>query len=143
METYLTLFVSSFLAATLFPAQSEAVLVASILYKPSSVFHLVITASVGNVLGACVNWGLGRFCSRPVERRIFGRSRQMDRLFFWYKRYGWTTLLGSWLPFIGDPLTLCAGIMREPLWRFMLVVTIAKSARYLALALAVTGFYSS
>tara|TARA_Y200000002_G_C22649307_1_gene650615 strand:+ start:1234 stop:1641 length:408 start_codon:yes stop_codon:yes gene_type:complete len=134
---------SSFLASTLFPAQSEAILAASILYQPSSVLYLVMIASIGNVLGACVNWGLGRFCSHSVERRIFRRSRKMDRLFGWYKRHGWITLLGSWLPFIGDPLTLCAGIMREPLWRFMLVVTIAKTARYLALALAVTDFFSN
>lgn len=132
---------SSFLASTLFPAQSEVILAASILYQPSSIVYLVMIASIGNVLGACVNWGLGRFCSYSVERRIFRHSRKMDRLFGWYKRYGWITLLGSWLPFIGDPLTLCAGIMREPLWRFMLVVTIAKTARYLALALAVTGFF--
>ena len=134
---------SSFLAATLFPAQSEAVLAASILYRPSSVVYLVMIASIGNVLGACVNWGLGRFFSNSVEQRIFRRSRKMDRLFGWYKPYGWITLLGSWMSFIGDPLTLCAGIMKEPLWRFMLVVTIAKTARYLALALTVTDFSSN
>jgi membrane protein YqaA with SNARE-associated domain len=134
---------SSFLAATLFPAQSEAVLAASILHQPTSIVYLVTIASIGNVLGACVNWGLGRFCSHSVERRYFSRSGKMKRLFGWYKRYGWITLLGSWVPFIGDPLTLCAGIMREPLWRFVLVVTIAKSARYLALALTVTGFFSN
>ena len=134
---------SSFLAATLFPAQSEAVLAASILYQPTSVICLVTIASIGNVLGACVNWGLGRFCSHSVELRIFRRSGKKNRLFGWYKRYGWITLLASWVPFIGDPLTLFAGIMREPLWRFVLVVTIAKSARYLALALTVTGFFSN
>ena len=134
---------SSFLAATLFPVQSEAVLAASILYQPTSVIYLVTIASIGNVLGACVNWGLGRFCSHSVELRIFRRSGKMNQLFGWYKRYGWITLLACWAPFIGDPLTLCAGIMREPLWRFVLVVTVAKSARYLALALTVTGFFSN
>jgi len=143
LETYLTLFMSSFLAATLFPAQSEAFLAALILHEPSSVTYFVVIASVGNVLGACINWSLGRFCSHSVERRIFRRSRKMARFFGWYSRYGWITLFGSWMPIIGDPLTLCAGIMREPLWRFVIVVTFAKSARYVSLALIVTGFFSN
>ena len=134
---------SSFLAATLFLPQFEAVLAASILHRPSSVVYSVTIASIGNVLGAWVNWGLGRFCSHSVEQRIFRRSGRMDRLFGWYKRYGWITLLGSWMPFTGDPLTLCAGIMKEPLWRFMLVVTIAKTVRYPVLALTVTDFFSN
>ena len=133
---------SSYLAATLFPAQSEAVLAASILHRPSSVVYLVTIASIGDVLGACVNWGLGRFCSHSFEQRIFRCSRRTDRLFGWYKRYRWITLRGSLMPFIGDPLTLCAGIMKEPLWRFILVVTFAKTVRYLALALTVTDFFS-
>ena len=134
---------SSFLASTLFPAQSEVILAASILYQPSSIVYLVMIASIGNVLGAFVNWGLGRFCSHSVEQRIFRRSRRMDRLFGWCKRYRWITLRGSLMPFIGNTLTLWAGIMKEPLWRFMLVVTIAKTARYLALALTATEFFSN
>ena len=57
----------------------------------------------------------------------------------WYGRYGRWSLLLSWLPVIGDPLTLVAGIMREPLWRFMLIVTLAKTLRYTVLAAATLG----
>jgi membrane protein YqaA with SNARE-associated domain len=62
-------------------------------------------------------------------------ARAQDR----YQRWGWISLLASWVPIIGDPITLAAGVMREPLWRFVLVVSIAKFGRYFVLATTVLG----
>jgi len=122
------------LAATLIPAQSEAVLVGSILLIPDEAVGFVVVASVGNVLGALINWVLGRFFSDSVGRRLFSDESRFKRVFRWYGRYGWVTLFGSWVPVIGDPITFCAGVMREPVWRFLLVVTFAKTVRYVVVA---------
>ena len=134
MEIYFSLFTSSLLAATLIPAQSEAVLLGSILLIPDQAAGLVLVASLGNVLGAVINWVLGRFFSDSVGRRLFSDESRIKWVSQWYGRYGWATLFGSWIPIIGDPLTFCAGVMKEPLWRFLLVVTFAKTARYVVLA---------
>lgn len=131
------LFLAAFAAATLIPAQSEAVLVALILNAAHPLWLLLVVATVGNVLGSVVNWALGRFLIRFSERRWFPVSpRQLDRATAWYARRGHWSLLGAWLPVVGDPLTLAAGVMREPFWRFALIVTLAKGGRYLVLAWA-------
>jgi len=134
LEVYLSLFASSLLPATLIPAQSEAVLVGSITLLPDAVVLLVAVASVGNVLGALINWILGRFFSDRCARMYNEESGAVQRAARWYQRWGWISLFASWVPFIGDPLTFCAGIMREPLWRFLLIATIAKTSRYAVLA---------
>lgn len=131
------LFLTAFLAATLIPAQSEAVLVALILTAAHPLWLLLVVATVGNVLGSVVNWALGRFLIRFAGRRWFPVSpRQLDRAAGWYGRWGHWSLLGAWLPVVGDPLTLAAGMLREPFWRFALIVTLAKGGRYLVLAWA-------
>jgi membrane protein YqaA with SNARE-associated domain len=119
------LFLAAFVAATLLPAQSEAVLATLVASGGHPVWLLVSIATFGNVLGSLVNWAIGR---------------QMERAKGWYARYGRWSLLASWVPVIGDPLTLAAGIMREPLWSFLLLVTIAKAARYIAVVAATRQF---
>jgi membrane protein YqaA with SNARE-associated domain len=61
----------------------------------------------------------------------------MQRAEKFYRKYGRYSLLLSWVPFIGDPITVIAGVLREPIFSFLLLVTIAKSARYIALSLIV------
>ena len=134
MIAYLGLFTSALIAATFLPMQSEAVLVGLLTAGTSSVTVLLIVATTGNVLGAVINWCLGRFILRWRERRWFPASdRQLARAEGWYRRYGRWSLLGSWLPVVGDPLTIVAGILREPLIPFLILVTLAKGARYLVL----------
>ena len=129
------MFLAALLAATLIPAQSEAVLVALLISGSQSLWLLLTVATVGNVAGSTVNWVLGRFLIRFSGRKWFPASAaQLDRAARWYGRWGYLSLLGSWLPVVGDPLTLAAGMMREPLWRFILIVTLAKFSRYAALA---------
>ena len=123
------------MAATLIPAQSEAVLVGSIVLIPDDVYLLVTVASVGNILGALINWILGRFFSNRCASMYEAESGVVQRAACWYQRWGWTSLLASWVPVIGDPITFISGVMKEPLWRFVLIVTMAKVARYAVLGI--------
>lgn len=137
------MFLAAFAAATLIPAQSEAVLVALIIAANQPVWLLLMVATVGNVLGSGVNWGMGRFLIRFVDRRWFPFSNaQMEKATAWYGRWGHWSLLASWVPMIGDPLTLVAGVLREPFWRFALIVTLAKGGRYLVLVWITQGLAS-
>ena len=137
---YLGLFASAFGAASLLPAQSEALLVALLLAQNQPVWILLTVASLGNVLGSTLNWLIGRSLERYRDRRWFpassARLAQAQRV---YARTGYWSLLLSWMPVIGDPLTLMAGVLREPLWRFVLLVALAKTGRYLVLAALTLG----
>ncbi|GLK77917.1 membrane protein [Methylopila jiangsuensis] len=134
------LFLAALLAATLLPAQSEAALAGLIALGRQPVWALVAVASLGNVLGALINWRLGREVERFSGRRWFPVSPAgLDRAAGWYRRFGRWSLLLSWAPIIGDPLTLVAGMLREPLGSFLALVTLAKVGRYVLLALAVTA----
>ena len=138
---YGALFAAAFLSATLFPFQSEAVLFGMLVSDRYSVWPLIAVASVGNILGSVVNWFLGRFIAHFEGRRWFPVKReQMAKAEGWYHRYGRWTLLLSWVPVIGDPLTLVAGMLREPLPVFILLVTIAKTARYLTVGAISLGW---
>ena len=135
LGAYSGLFIAAFLAATILPAQSEAGLAALILASPTSVALLVAIASLGNVLGSLVNWYFGRGITHFTGKRWFPANTQLSRATKWYGRYGRWSLSLSWVPVIGDPLTVVAGIMREPLLRFLLVVGIAKTSRYIVVAI--------
>ena len=129
------LFLAAFLAATILPAQSEAVLAGLLAGGHFSPGLLILVAGTANVLGSVVNWLLGRGVERFREARWFPASeKNLERAGHWYRRYGWWSLLLSWAPVIGDPLTVAAGILREPFPRFLLVVSIAKFGRYIILA---------
>lgn len=127
-------FAAAFLSATLLFGLSEAAIVAAALAGETSRTALFLAATAGNVLGAVVNFALGRFLIRFEHRRWFPVSppaRQRAEALF--QRYGRPVLLFSWLPVIGDPLTLVAGLLRTPLTPFLVFVTIGKAARYAAL----------
>ena len=135
------LFSAAFVAATLLPAQSEAVLVALLVGGKYAPLTLVAVATLGNVGGSIVNWLLGRGIERFRHRRWFPVGpRALDRATGWYQKWGRWSLLLSWMPIIGDPLTVAAGLLREPFWSFVLLVTLAKAGRYLILAAITQGF---
>ncbi|MCZ8261044.1 YqaA family protein [Rhabdaerophilum sp. SD176] len=138
--TLTSLFFVAFGAASLLPVASEPVLIGLLLAGHVEPWLLVAVASVGNTLGSLVNYGLGRMVERFRHRRWFPASEaSLDRARHWYHRWGRWSLLLSWAPIIGDPLTLVAGILREPLPSFILLVAIAKTARYVVLALVTLG----
>ena len=130
----LALFGSAFLAATIFPAQSEAVLLVMQAQGLHTGLMLLAIASAGNTLGSCVNWLVGRFAERISHYGWFKRVEGgLERATGWYARWGFWSLLMSWAPIIGDPLTVVAGLMRTPFWLFVTIVALAKTARYAAL----------
>ena len=138
---YLLLFISAFGAATLLPLQSEAVLVGLLMQHQYSVALLIIVASIGNILGSCVNWYLGLRIERFKDKKWFPVSENnMIKAEKIYQKYGFWSLLLSWLPVIGDPITLIAGLFREKFWRFLLMVFIAKTGRYICIYLILQGW---
>lgn len=139
MLAYLGLFASGFIAATLFPASSELLLIA-LYHQNYNVILLWIAASTGNTLGSCVNWYLGKELLRFQHKRWFPVSPpQLQRAQYYMQRFGYWGLFFSWLPVVGDPLTLVAGVMRIPFIRFLMLVFAGKATRYaLLLCLAQT-----
>src|SRR5262245_30142140 len=126
---YAGLFAVAFGAATLLPLQSEAVL-AGLLVGGYTPWVVLAVASAGNVAGSCVNWLLGRFIEHWRDRQWFPVSEAaLERARRWYHRWGKWSLLLSWVPVIGDPLTVVAGLLREPFGVFLALVTIAKVGR--------------
>jgi len=136
ISVYIGLFLAALLAATIIPAQSEALLVALMVSGKYDPWLLVGIASAGNVLGSVMNWLLGYGIQKFKDRKWFPvKPQTLERTVKWYRKYGRWSLLLSWVPFIGDPLTVAAGVMRERLWIFLLIVTVAKVGRYCVLAL--------
>jgi membrane protein YqaA with SNARE-associated domain len=140
LAVYLGLFLAAFVAATVLPMQSEAALVGLLLADIHPVWVLVGVASIGNVAGSVVNWLLGRGIERFRDRRWFPVGpAALDRAQGWYHRHGKWSLLLSWMPIVGDPLTVVAGVAREPFAVFLALVTVAKVGRYLVLTAATLG----
>ena len=133
MIAYLSLFFAAFIAATLLPAQSELALAGLLALGEQPAWALIAVATVGNVLGSCTNWLIGRSFLHFKDKRWFPAKKEgLDKAEAWYRKYGRWSLLLSWAPVIGDPLTVAAGVLREPFASFCCIVCIAKLGRYLA-----------
>lgn len=131
---YIGLFVAAFLAATILPLSSEIVL-SGLLLSGFNPITLVLLATTGNVLGSVTNYALGYWASADINRRWLKLSEdafvQAERRF---KKYGLLCLLFAWVPIIGDPLTVIAGVLRvHPFW-FVTLVTIGKLLRYIVIS---------
>ncbi|MBB3141348.1 YqaA family protein [Halomonas organivorans] len=133
----LSLFMIALASATLLPGGSEAWL-ARQWCQGGVPLALWAVATAGNALGSLINVGLGRYARHYRNRRWFPVSpRGLARAERWYRRGGEASLLLSWAPVIGDPLTVLAGIFRLPWWRAALWILVAKGGRYaLVLAMA-------
>jgi len=131
-----TLFFSALISSTLFPGGSEALL----LYRLNAggdVVALVLIATLGNVSGSLITYAMGWFGNVAVHRRWLKISEQQtNRAEAWFAKYGKPTLLLAWLPVVGDPLCLVAGLLRNGLLSFLVLVSIGKFVRYAMLALA-------
>lgn len=140
MPELLALFLAAFLAATLLPLPSEAALAGLLLAGRGDVWTLWLAATTGNTLGSLVNWALGRLALRWRGRRWFPiRPDALARAQRWFSRWGVWTLLLAWLPVVGDPLTLAAGLMRTPFWLTAVLVLIGKGTRYALVVLLAGG----
>lgn len=139
--SYAGLFGSAFLSATLLPGSSEVALLALLAIGRGDPVTLILVATVGNVLGSIVNWAMGRFLAHFRHRPWFPvNPRSYDRAIAWYQRYGLWSLLLSWLPIVGDPLTVVAGALRVDIRWFIALVTLGKAARYAFIAAAFAGW---
>ena len=136
LAAYIGLFTASFLAATILPGSSEVALAVLAAAHPQSVLPLVAVATVGNTLGAVANWCLGHSLMRFAGSRWFpATARRIEQASRYFQRFGSWPLLFSWLPVIGDPMTVAAGVLRIRLPLFIPLVLIGKAARYCAVVL--------
>ncbi|NVK58159.1 MAG: DedA family protein [Alteromonadaceae bacterium] len=138
---WLGLFSSAFLAATVLPLSSEVVLTALLLDgQPPAL--MVLIATVGNVLGSVTNYALGYWANTVVVKKWLRISdAEFSRAEQRFKRYGTAALCLAWVPVIGDPLTVLAGVLKVRFSWFILLVTAGKCLRYLVLAHAVVGLW--
>ncbi|WP_111978568.1 YqaA family protein [Algibacillus agarilyticus] len=127
---YIGLFLSAFLAATILPLSSEIVLT-TLLLSGLSPNNLVFVATIGNVLGSLTNYGLGYWASINLIKKWLKMSEaEFEKAEQRFSKYGVFLLLFSWVPIIGDPLTVVAGVLRIRLLWFVLLVTLGKFLRY-------------
>jgi len=140
LATYAGMLLTAMIAATVVPAQSEAVLAGLLVAGQQPPWALILIASIGNTAGSCLNWLLGVNIERLRTRRWFPiHGASFDRAQRWYHKYGKWSLLLSWVPLIGDPLTLAAGVMRERFLVFLIIVGAAKTMRYVVIAALTLG----
>ena len=142
MSAYLLLFFTALASATILPFYSEILFIGQLErgYSPTGLWT---AATLGNTLGAVVNWAIGRWLLEYSDRRWFPfKARHLQRAQGWFTRYGTWTLLLSWMPIGGDALTFVAGVMRVRFGLFLVLVAIGKGLRYLLLILVTAGFFS-
>lgn len=131
---YFGLFVAAFLAATILPLSSEVVL-SILLLNGLSPIALVAIATLGNVLGSLTNYALGYWASLKVIKKWLKISEEeFVRAEQRFVKYGLFSLCFAWVPLIGDPITVMAGILRIRLLWFVLLVTAGKLMRYIVVS---------
>ena len=135
---YFSLFVLAFMVATIIPFGSEAYFITLLSLGEYNNLFLLIVVSVGNILGSLFNWVCGFYVNffikkswLPINNKIINSGNKI------FKKYGKWSLLFSWVPFIGDPITFAAGTLRYPLIPFMILVSIGKFGRYLLIYLSI------
>ncbi len=132
----------AFVSATLLPGSSEVVLAGILASGTTTTTAAIIAATLGNTLGSMVNWAIGRYFAHFREAKWFPvKPQKYQQYEQWYQKWGIWSLLLSWAPIIGDPLTVLAGVARTPLLVFVPVVLVAKLARYLVVAGVVGVFW--
>lgn len=136
-----SVFIVSFISATLLPLGSEPTVFAVIKANEAMFWPAILVATCGNTLGGAVDYFLGY-----RAKEAFARERQ-SRWFGWLRKYGAKTMLMSWLPGVGDPLCTLAGWLHLPFWPSLFYMAIGKFLRYLVMTLALLyvpdSFWSS
>jgi len=131
MITYLSLFLISFLAATILPLSSELTLASLLNADEHNSLSLIATASLGNILGSIFNWLLGFYLFKYINKKWFPfKENQINAASKRFSKFGVWSLLFAWLPIVGDPLTFVAGILKINFLLFIALVTIGKITRY-------------
>lgn len=126
---FLYLFTTAFISATFFPLGSEGLLV-YYLSQSSNPLYLLLFATLGNTLGSVLNYYLGYKGEEYLEKKQHIKPSSMKRYKSFFGKYGAWSLLFSWAPVVGDPITFMAGVFNYPLKRFIILVAFAKATRY-------------
>ncbi|MAD42477.1 MAG: hypothetical protein CL623_08825 [Arcobacter sp.] len=134
--TYVILFFSAFISATLIPFGSEALLIYDI-KEGFNIIYLILIATLGNSLGSILNYFLGLKGEEFLLKKGLLKEKSILKSKNYFDKYGSICILFSWVPIIGDPLTFIAGVLKFNLKLFILLVVIAKFSRYLFIALLI------
>ena len=142
IEVFTTLFISSFISSTILPGHSEITLTTFIFLNKYNIINLIFIASLGNILGSILNWYLGFHFVKFKEKKWFPiNKRQLEKASLWFLNYGKWSLFLSWVPFVGDPLTVVAGVLRVPIITFLIIVSISKILRYVIVSLIALNLF--
>ena len=132
MTAYFLLLLISFLAATILPLSSELALASLLNTGKYNSFVLIGTASLGNILGSVFNWLLGFYLFKFLNKKWLPfKENQINVASKRFSKFGVWSLLFTWVPIIGDPLTFIAGILKINFLLFLVLITIGKISRYL------------
>ena len=135
-----TVFVVSFISATLLPLGSEPAVFGLIKINPELFWPAIVVATVANTLGGGVSWWMGLGAHKVVDK---ARGYQTDvRALKWLERFGAKACLLSWLPVVGDPLCAVAGWLKLPFWPCLAYMAVGKFARYVSMTVAAIGAFS-
>ncbi len=129
-----TVFVVSFISATLLPLGSEPAVFGLIKLNPGLFWPAILVAAAGNTLGGAVSWWMGLGTHKVVDRAA-GHPTEL-RALAWLRRFGPRACLLSWLPLVGDPLCAVAGWLRLPFWPCVAYMAVGKFLRYLVMTTA-------
>ena len=128
---YLSLFIVSFMVATIVPFGSEIYFASLLAMDNNNSLLLLIAASTGNILGSVFNWICGYYAAYFIQKKWFPiNQNQINKATNFFLKYGKWSLLLAWVPFIGDPLTFVAGTLRYSFLPFLILVSIGKTTRY-------------
>lgn len=133
---YFILFITALISATLFPLGSEALLIYNI-KEGYNIYLLLFFATLGNSLGSVINYFLGLKGEEYLLKKSLIKEKYIIKSKTYFDKYGAWSILFSWLPIIGDPITFVAGILKYDFKKFLFLVIIAKFSRYLFLVLIV------
>jgi len=136
-----TVFVASFISATLLPLGSEPVVFGLVQLSPHLFWPTIGVATVGNTLGGMVTWGMGLASHQVVDK--YSHSHHHLRALEWLQRLGPKACLLAWLPIVGDPLCAVAGWLKLPFWPCVAYMAIGKLARYTLMTAALMGLFGA
>ena len=122
----------AFFAATILPFSSEAAFVVA-MKSGMPFWHAMFAASSGNLLAIIFNYYLGYFLYEKTKTKLLS-SKIGAKSFTFGHRYGYVALLFSWLPVVGDPLTVVAGLVRLKFVLFVIIAGALRVGRYYLLA---------
>jgi len=96
-------------------------------------YTALVVASSGNILAIILNYYLGFWLYEKTKTKLL-KSKVGNKAYLYGHKWGYGALLLSWLPIIGDPLTLVAGLVRLKFVWFVIIAGILRIARYYFLA---------